>query len=241
VTSYLITTPQGHILLDGGFPETAAQIQRNVEALGFKLRDIRYIITSHAHYDHVGGVAELKRVTGAKLVTSADDAALLARGGKNDFAFADRLAYPAVTADQTIRHGGRLKLGGTTLKAHFTPGHTKGCITWEMTAREGGRSYNVVFVGSASVPGYRLVDNENYPGIVKDYETTFARLAALQPDVFLSAHGSQFNLEEKMKARATSAANPFIDPAGYRAYVRSAREAFRSNLARQRAERASTK
>src|SRR3954464_4829245 len=130
VTSYLITSPEGHILLDGGFPETAPIIERNIQKLGFKLTDVKALISTHAHYDHAGGLAELKRATGAKFYASAADQPLLAAGGKGDFAFGGRFLFPAVIADDTVKDGQVLRAGSAAMQAHLTPGHTKGCTTW---------------------------------------------------------------------------------------------------------------
>src|SRR6185503_14158379 len=129
VTSFLITTPQGHILIDGGFAETAPMIVANIRKLGFDPRDVRLILNSHAHLDHAGGIAELRRVTGAKFLASAPDAAQLARGGTDDPQFGNRFPFPPAPPDRLVRDGERVTLGGTTLTAHITPGHTRGCTT----------------------------------------------------------------------------------------------------------------
>src|SRR4051812_39216478 len=127
VTSFLITSPKGHILLDGGFAETAPQIRDNIRKLGFKVEDVKYLINSHSHADHAAGLAELKRITGAELVASKADSELLARGGRDDFAWGDKMLFPAVKSDHTIANAESLELGGVRLVAHITPGHTKGC------------------------------------------------------------------------------------------------------------------
>jgi metallo-beta-lactamase class B len=232
VSSFLITTPGGHILLDSGLYETVPQIKQNIANLGFRLEDVKIIINSHAHYDHAGGLALLKQLTGAKLHTTTADAALLANGGKGDFGFGDRLSYPPVTTDRTLNDGDTVELGGVIMKANLTPGHTKGCTTWTMKVTEGEKTYDVVFVGSASVPGYNLVNSPLYPNIVADYEKTFRILKGLKCDVFLAPHGSFFSLRDKMK-RLGEKTNPFIDPKGYNDYVTSTEAAFQENLKRQ--------
>jgi len=184
VTSFLIVTPKGHILLDSGFSETVAQIKQNVAALGFRLEDVKILINSHAHYDHAGGLAQLKELTGAKLMASEADAALLANGGNRDFHFGDRFSYAPVKADRILRDGDTIELGGVKMTAHLTPGHTKGCTTWTMRVTEGLKLYDIVFVGSTSVPGYKLVDNPTYPAIAADYARTFRILKQLPCDVF---------------------------------------------------------
>lgn len=168
IASYLIVTPRGHILLDSGFVETVPQIQQNVVQLGFRLEDVKILINSHAHYDHAGGLALLKRLTAATLMTSEADAALLAAGGKGDPNFGDRYPFEPVKTDRILRDGDKVQLGGVTMIAHLTPGHTKGNTTWTMTVKDGRRRYNVVFAGSTTAPGYKLVDNPNYPQIVAD-------------------------------------------------------------------------
>jgi metallo-beta-lactamase class B len=226
VTSYLIATLQGHIVIDGGFEETAPMILANIAKLGFKPKDVKILLSSHAHYDHAGGLAELKRVTGAKFYASVADVPLHARGDRDDPQFGDTLTYPPVIADRILRDGDRVILGGSTLVARMTPGHTPGCTTWTMKVREGKKSYDVVFVGSASAPGYRLKNNHRYPNIVDDYRTTFQRLRSLPCDIFLAAHGGFYKLEEKRKT------GNFVDPAGYRAYVDRAEQAFEAALAK---------
>ncbi|HKU76050.1 MAG TPA: subclass B3 metallo-beta-lactamase [Pyrinomonadaceae bacterium] len=235
VSSFLIVTSEGHILLDSGLVETVPQIQKNVVQLGFRLEDVKVLINSHAHYDHAGGLALLKRLTGAKLMASEADAALLAAGGKGDPNFGDRFVYEPVKADRILHDGDKVELGGVTMVARLTPGHTKGNTTWTMTVNDGGKQYNVVFAGSASVPGYKLVDNPNYPGIVADYERTFQVLKSLPCDIFLGPHGNFFDLITKSKLlEQGNKSNPFIDPQGYKRYIEDTEKTFRKELERQR-------
>ena len=232
---YLIVTPQGSILLDGGYSTTLPQVQANIAKLGFKLADVKILLTSQAHCDHVGDMVELKRRTHAKLEASAADAKLMADGGKDNFGFYDRLMYAPVQVDKTLADGDQVQLGGITLTAHLTPGHTKGCTTWTMKAEEGGRSYDVVFLCGVTVPGYQLVGNPGYPDIVADYEHSFAVLKALPCDVFLGAHGQYFGLQAKLEnLRTHPGSNPFIDPDGYRRYLDDSEKAFQDLLAQQR-------
>lgn len=240
VTAFLLTSPQGHVLLDGGFVETAPLIRDSIRKLGFRLEDVKILLNSHAHQDHAGGLAALKGWTGARLVAGARDAALLAAGGKGDFRFGDTLTFPPVRADRTVGDGETVRLGGITLTAHATPGHTQGCTTWSTTVEDRGARRPVVFVCSASVnPGVVLTGMPGYPEIAADYERTFATLKALPAEVFLAPHGAMFGLQEKaaaLRARTDPAApNPFVDPAGYRGYVESSEARFRELLARDRA------
>jgi len=235
LASFLIVTPQGHILLDSGLVETVPQIQHNVSQLGFRLEDVKVLLNTHAHYDHAGGLALLKRLTGATLMASEADAALLAAGGKGDPNFGDKLAYEPVKADRILRDGDKVELGGVTMTAHLTPGHTKGNTTWTMTVTEGTKSYNVVVAGSTSTPGYKLVDNPNYPEIVADYQRTFQILKTLPCDIFLGPHGNFFDLTKKSKLiEQGEKQNPFIDPDGYKRYIEENEKAFQTELERQK-------
>ena len=242
VTSYLIHTPAGDFVLDGGFAQTAPQIEANVKTLGFRMSDMKILLNSHAHSDHAGGLDELKKASGAKLIAMQADAQELKHGGHGDFFFGDTFLYPAVTPDRVIQDGDTVSLGGTTLTAHLTPGHTRGCTTWTMTATEAGRDYHVVFVCSASVlNGYRLIDlpgkPASYSGIAKDYENAFQVWKALPCEVFLGAHGQFFDLTAKRAAmKKGAAANPFIDPAGYQQYILQKEADFETELKKQQAE-----
>ena len=225
ITSYLITTPQGHIVIDGGFEETAPLIVANIRKLGFRVEDVRYLLSSHAHYDHAGGLAELKRVTGAQFVSSRGDAPAHARGGLDDPQFRDRFSYPPIVADRVIDDGDTVTLGGTTLTARITPGHTRGCTTWTTTIRDGEKSYRVVFVGSPTAPGYNLTTNRRYPNAVEDYRRQFAILHSLHPDIFLASHGNFFRLAAKLKT------HDFVNPKEYAEFVDEAEESFEKQVA----------
>ena len=238
ITSYLITTPEGHILLDGGFVETAPMIEANIQKLGFKLEDVKVLLNSHAHFDHAGGLAELKARTGAKFAASEKDAPLLARGGKGDFYFGDKETFPPIQADRILHDGDTVTLGGITLTAHLTPGHTMGNTTWTMKAREGDRTYDVVFAASTSIlPGVSLTHNPKYPEIGDDYAKTFRILKSLPCDVFLSSHASIFDGLAKADRLRKGKENPFVDPQGYKDYVSRMERKYQEQL---RAERAAT-
>ena len=237
VTSFLSDTGAGLIVLDGGFEATAPQILANIRTLGFDPKDIKYLLSSQAHYDHVGGLAEIKRASGAKMIASREDGWLLERGGFGDFQFQDQLLFPPVKVDRYVRDGERLKLGDVTLVAHLTPGHTKGCTTWSMSVTDKGRTYAVQFNCSMTVPGYKLLSTPAYPTMVADYEATFAKLKTLPCDIPLAAHGVFFNLNAKRAALASGApTNPFIDPAGCRTQLEQSEAAFRKQLTQEKAE-----
>lgn len=231
---YLITTPDGHILIDGGFAETVPQIEENVKKLGFDLADVKILLVNHEHSDHAGGLKLLKEKTGARLYASPEAKKQLENGGTDDFAFGDDLTFDPVTVDSVLRDGQTVGLGGVRLKTHFTPGHTKGCTTFTTDLREGKRDLSVIFLCSTTALDYRLVENEKYPGIAKDFIETFARLRKLEPDVFLSSHASFFGMKKKFAAlRDRPAANPFIDPAGYLDFLDRVEKQFAEKLDKQ--------
>jgi metallo-beta-lactamase class B len=234
---YLVTTPQGHVLINAGLEESVPMIQQSVEKLGFRFSDIKILLISHAHFDHDAGAARIKKLTGAKYMVMDPDVPVVESGGEQDFFYAHTSGglYPAAKVDRVLHDGDTVSLGDTVLTAHLTPGHTKGCTTWSMKVYEGGKSYDVVIVGSPNVnPGYKLVNNAAYPQIASDYERTFSVLRSLHCDVFLGAHGNYYDMESKY-ARMSSSANPFIDPQGYKNYVNEREQAFRAERARQEA------
>jgi metallo-beta-lactamase class B len=237
---YLITTPQGNILINSGVQDSPAQIKASIEKLGFKYSDTKILLISHAHFDHDAGSARIVKETGAKYQVMDSDVAVVESGGKTDFAYGDKggvNVYPPVKVDRTLHDGDTVSLGGTVLTAHKTPGHTRGCTTWTLKVNEGGKMLNVVIVGSPNVnPGYVLVGNKAYPNIVQDYEKTFATLKALPVDVFLGAHGNYYGMEAKYPKIKKGEPNPFIDPAGYKNYIADREAAYRKELARQKAE-----
>lgn len=241
ITSFLIVTPAGNILLDGGFAETAPQIEANIQKLGFELADVKFLLNSHAHFDHAGGLAELQKRTGAQLVAMRGDAEVLADGGFSDFAFGGKQQFPPIKPGRVIHDGDTVTLGGVTLTAHLTAGHTRGCTTWTMTTEENGKKYNVVFAGSASILSeYSFIKHpghpESYPGIGADYDRTVRVLESLPCDVFLAPHGSFFNLEAKRAALAKGAKeNPFLDPAGYQTYVERVQKSVEDEWTAERA------
>jgi len=232
VASYLIATPKGHVLLDGGFAESALHIERNIAALNFRVQDVKYLLNSHAHYDHCGGLAALKRGSGAQMVASAADAEVLESGRQRNYSIPDSL-FPRVKVDRRIGNGDTVQLGGVTLTAVLTPGHTKGCTTWTMPVQELGKTYHVVFYCSTSTPGYPLVNNPRYPEIVSDYEQSFVTLRQLPCDVFLAPHGSFFHLMEKRAEMAKGGPNPFVDSSELRAWVDQSEQEFQEELKAQ--------
>jgi metallo-beta-lactamase class B len=241
LASYLITTPEGHILIDTGVAQNADAVADNIAALGFKVRDVRVILTTQAHYDHVGAHAKLMAASGARVLVSAADAPLVEGGGKGDYLFGPDYYFPPAKVDGVIADGDTVRLGGTELVAHLTPGHTKGCTTWTMKARDlDGTPRTVVFAGSTTVnPGTKLVANKVYPTIAEDYQRSFRTLKALPCEIFLAAHASVFAGPDKLaKARAGAKSNPFLDSAGYQEWVARSERTFLAELEKQRKESA---
>jgi metallo-beta-lactamase class B len=233
LATYLITTPEGHILINSGFEETVPLIRASVESLGFKMRDVKIILESHAHSDHVAGHALLKELTGAKVFVMRGDEGVIGSGGVGQYLYTDS-RWPACEVDRVLKDREEVKLGGTTLVARLTPGHTRGCTTWTWRVADGDKSYNVVVIGSPNVnPGYRLVDNQDYPEIAKDYAKTFEVLKSLPCDIFLGAHGEYYGMLAKYERVKETEKNPFLDPDGYRAYVELKEKAFRKTLGEQ--------
>jgi metallo-beta-lactamase class B len=239
LASYLVTTPEGHVLLNPSLEANVPLIRRSVEDLGFKFSDIKVLLISHAHWDHNAGAALLKQETGARYAVMAADVAVVESGGRADFHYGSfpGSLYPPARVDRVLRDGDTVELGGTVLTARLTAGHTKGCTTWTLAVNDAGRTLQAVIIGSPNVnSGYKLVDNAAYPGIAADFGRMFATLKALPCDLFLGSHGNYFDLAGKHPRRAAGAANPFVDPAGYARYVAGKEQAFRTELAKQRGE-----
>lgn len=238
LASYLITTPQGHILINSNLESSVPQIRDSVEKLGFHFSDVKVLLISHAHWDHDAGSAEVKKLTHAQYMVMAGDVPVVESGGKEDFQYGNSPAnlYPLVKVDRILHNGEEVRLGGVVLTAHLTPGHTKGCTTWTLRANEAGKTYDVVIVGSPNVnPGYRLVNNAKYPEIARDYEKMFRALKRLPCDIFLGAHGSYYDMEAKFAKLKNGKTNPFVDPDGYKNFVSEKERAFRAELLKQQA------
>lgn len=227
---YLITTPEGHILINSGFEQTVPLIRASVESLGFKMSDVKILLASHAHSDHVAGHALAQEMTGAKVYVMRGDDAVIAAGGQGQYLYRDSRWSPCAV-DRVLKDEDEVKLGGTTLVARQTPGHTRGCTTWAWRTVDGDRTYDVVVIGSPNVnPGYVLTNNTDYPEIADDYKRTFEVLKSLPCDIFLGAHGAYYGMDAKYDKLKGARQNPFIDPAGYKAYVELKSKAFRTQL-----------
>ena len=231
LSSFLIVTPAGGIIIDSGEAESVPFIRANVEKLGFRLSDVKWLLSGHAHFDHVGGLADLQRLTGAQVAAMDADRDALESGVDRSALGAS--GWKAVKIDRVVHDGDAVALGGITLTAHRTPGHTQGCTTWTMETVEDGKKYQVAFVCSVTInEGVHLVGNTRVPAIADQYARAFRALRDIKADVFVAEHGSVFALEEKAKrAAATPRVNPFVDPEGYRRFVERSEQAYLKQLA----------
>ncbi|HKS08064.1 MAG TPA: subclass B3 metallo-beta-lactamase [Pyrinomonadaceae bacterium] len=239
VASYLVTTPQGHILINSNVEAGVPLLRASVESLGFKFTDIKILLISHAHWDHNAASATIKKLTGAKYMVMEGDVPVIESGGKSDFHYGNEpdALYAPTSVERILHDGDQVKLGGAVLTARLTPGHTKGCTTWTMKVKDGAKTRNVVIIGSPNVnPGYNLIDSKVYPQMAKDFERTFTVLKSLPVDYFLGAHGAYFDLETKYPKLKAGDTTVFIDPEGYKNYVADREQAFRRELAKQKSE-----
>ncbi len=235
IAAYLFKTRAGLILLDGGYDTTAPQILANIRSLGFDPKAVKILLSTHGHLDHAGGLAQLKRETGAMLYASALDGALMTRGGKGDFGLKDMAPYPPVTPDRTLIDGQTVSLGGVTLTAHLTPGHTRGCTTWTAPMTVAGKVRQALILCSNSIlPPYRLdAAHESYPGIAADYEKSYAFWRSAPCEVFLASHGIFFDMQAKRTALLAGKIDAFVDPAGCKAFFDKSYAGFKATLASQ--------
>lgn len=241
VGAFLLTTPEGHILMDSTSTSDWPWVRENIEKLGFKIGDIKILLNSHPHEEHMGGMAMFKELTGAKLIVSEATAAEMAVGGRTDFREDGSEQYKPVKADRTVRDRESITFGGLTLTAHITPGHTRGGTTWTMELDEAGKKYNVVFMSGmapAGVDRAPLLNNRKYPQIKEDFESAFRRLKSLPCDVFLYPRAPTIKLDEKQaRLNKGETPNPFIDPEGCRGYIAEYEKRFHDQLNQERAAR----
>ena len=228
LATYLITTPEGHILINSSFERTLPIIRENIETLGHKLSDVKIILGSHAHGDHMEGNGALQELTGAQVFVMEGDDDVIASGNSG--------RWKPSKVDRVLRDGDKVTLGGTTLTAVLTPGHTPGCTTWTLQAKDGDATYNVVIVGSPNVnAGVQLVNNAEYPRIAADFARSFKVWKSLPAQIFLGAHGDYYGMVAKYERfQANPGINTFVDPDGYRAYIEERERAYLENLEKQR-------
>jgi len=235
LAAFLITTPQGDILINTNLAGSEPMIEDSISKLGFNLRDVKIVLLSHAHFDHAGGAAAILQKAGAQYMVMDSDVAAVESGGRTDFALASvpGTSFPPAHVDRTLHDKDTVELGGTKLTANKTAGHTPGCTTWTFKTTLGGKPEDVVIVGSMTVlPRYRLTGSESYPGIAQDYANSFQTLRSLPCDIFLGSHGSFFHMRQKAARLAKGHRDAFVDPAGYREYVDQQQKAYESALKR---------
>lgn len=240
LASYLITTPDGHILINTGTYDSAAMIRSNVESLGFDFDDIEILLTTQAHWDHVADLAAIKRATGARLFAHEGDVASLEDGGVSDFRFPDgrEPIFEPVVVDRHLADGDTIELGGVVLTLHHHPGHTKGASSFTFDAEEDGQRRSVLIVNMATInPGVELLNMRAYPGIAEDYASTFRAQKAMTPDVWVSSHAGHFDLHEKFTPGAAYDPKRFQDPAGYQRKISGYEQIYLTQLEEERAAR----
>ena len=224
---FLITTSEGHIVMNTGMPSSGPMIVESIRKLGFRPEDIKVIINAHAHIDHAGAMASFKRLTGAQLAVMDADVAAMESGDRDDFKYGDDLAFEGVKVDRVLRDGDTIKLGDVLLTAHHTPGHTRGATTWVANVVADGTAYVVAFPdGTGFNPGYRVARDPSYPGITDDYRQTFHTLEMIKPDIWLAPHNEAYDFEGKRKRAETEGVSAWIDPDGYRRFIAAKRRAF---------------
>lgn len=236
ISSHIIVTDEGLILLDAGTVPMSSMLKENIEALGHEITDVKYIISSHAHWDHVEGLAYMQALTGAQVVALGEDALAIASG--IDSSAYGGVGWEPVPVDIIIKDGEVLSFGGVELTAHLTAGHTKGCTTWTTTVVEEGVFYDVVFVGGTAInSGVNLLNNERHPSISADYAATFSFLKSIEPDVFIAQHPSLYGAASKREAMMKGAGkNPFINPEEYKSFVLGQEKIYLGQMAQERTE-----
>ena len=231
---FLFTTPAGHILINTGVKDSAPIIKKSVEELGFNFSDIKLLLTTQGHFDHVAAMAEVRRMTRARLLASAGDTPAIEDGGRSDFMFGPNGYFEPAKVDGQIADGQRIVLGGFVLTAHIHAGHTPGALSYTASVTEGSKTYRVLIANMPSMnPGTILVGNKKYPSIAIDFARSLAQLKVMPVDVFLSSHGQHYGLLDKYSPGAPYDPDRFVDPQGFRTRIENYEKAFREELARQ--------
>jgi metallo-beta-lactamase class B len=229
--AFLITTSEGHILMNTGMPSSGPMMAESIRKLGFKPEEIKLMINGHAHVDHAGAFAFFKQLSGAQMAVMKDDVAAMESGDKDDFKYASDFVYPPVKVDRVLRDGDIIKMGDVVLTAYHTPGHTRGATTWVVNVVDGGKPYVVIFPDGAGFnPGYRLAKNPSYPGINEDYRRTHHFLEMQKPDIWLAQHNEYYDLEGKRKRAQTEGVKAWIDPEGYRRFIGHKKREFEDEV-----------
>ena len=217
---FLVASDEGHVLVNTALENSTAMIRSNIEAVGFRLEDVKILLTMQAHWDHTAALAEIKQITGAQMWATKGDARVLQDGGFSDPHFGGRQSFKPVEVDRVIAHGEVIELGTTRLEVLESPGHTEGSSSYVTTVQEGGRTYTVVIANMGTInQGKRLVKDPTYPGVADDFAITFARQRALKADVWVAAHGSQYGLHDKYSPGQAYSPDTFVDPDGFLAAI----------------------
>ena len=232
---FLLTSEDGHILINTGLEDSTAMIRENIEAMGFQLADVKILLTMQAHWDHTAALAEIKDITGAQMWATAGDAPILEDGGFSDPHFGGRVSFKPVGVDKIIADGDSIELGGTRLTVIETPGHTTGSSSYTMQVSEAGRDYHVVIANMGTInAGKQLVVDPTYPGVADDFAMTFRKQKALQVDVWVAAHGGQYGLHDKYQAGQDYSPDTFVDPEGFLAAVERLEGLFLAQIAQEK-------
>jgi metallo-beta-lactamase class B len=233
IASYLITTPAGHILIDTGTNEMHPVIRAGVEKLGFKLQDIRILLSGHAHFDHIQGHAAMKRASGAQVMAIGGDASALEAG--RDLSPLGDEGWDPVKVDRVLKDGDTVTVGGTTLRAVWTPGHTPGCTTWTTTAQDSGTSYSVVFQACAGPnAGVKLLGHPRFPTLVEDTLRSFQIQKQLKPDIYLPMHPESLFAGKVERIKAGERPHPLRNPDGWTKLIADNEATFQQRVAQER-------
>ena len=232
---FLITTVEGHILINTGLEDSTQLIRDNMAALGFDLEDVRILLTQQAHWDHTAAMAEIKALSGAVVYATPKDARVLEDGGFSDAHFGGRQTFEPVSVERIIQEGDRIELGGVSLTVHEHPGHTEGSSSYAMTVRENDRDYRVLIANMGTInPGKQLVVDPTYPGVSNDFAGTYSNQKAMEVDVWVAAHASQYGMHAKWQQGQAYSADNFVDPAGFVAAVERLERIYYEQLQQER-------
>ncbi len=231
---FLITSDEGHILINTGLEDSTQMIRDNIASLGFRLEDVKILLTQQAHWDHTAALAEIKELTGAEMWATVKDARVLEDGGFSDAHFGGRETFPPIDVDKIIRHGERIRLGDIDLLVHSHPGHTEGSSSYSMVVNEDGRDYDVLIANMGTInSGKRLTVDPHYPGVADDFLTTYQLQKALPVDVWVAAHNSQYNMHEKYRPGQAYSPDTFVDRAGFLREVEGLEQRYRDYVAEE--------
>ena len=233
---FLITSDEGHILINTGLEDSTAMIRENMASLGFELEDVSILLTQQSHWDHTAALAEIKEIADAEMWATEDDARVLEDGGFSDPHFGGEVSFPPLTVDRIISEGDAIELGDIRLTVYEHPGHTEGSSSYEMTVTENGRDYRVLIANMGTInAGKQLVVDPTYPGVSDDFASTYRRQKAMEIDVWVAAHGGQYGLHEKYEPGQPYSPDTFVDPEGFVAAVERLEQIYLQQVEQERA------